>query len=308
MPLTVYGDQPDQGVGSRPAHRSRRRLIGLIVLAVVVIGGLIVATVLTSPGNAASARTPVPSTPASTATPTDAARPEVAPGLKRGAAAITAAKGSIEGIRIGYERTVDGAAGAAMNYAAAIVTPPRFVKASRDKINAYLCLTGSSEWACVSDKAAATMEGWGGFGDDGQGWIDGQPNPRAKVVAAGYPEYGAYRVVDAAFARYEGDGSQGPPMTVSVEVWWPYVLGNSVDGNYDKVTVSWFRSVFILAWYREDWRIRDAYSKPAPVPDGPREQRYTNLSFADRAKLLGPGWSVAADAVEQALPGRVKTR
>ena len=280
------------------------------VLIAVIALGLVAAGIgvgrLTTPAPTPSAPTPAP-TP--TATPTGPNVPvystvmtEVAgaPGLWWGTATVTSGyTDTILGVPIGWKHTVDGAIGAAISTAASVSSlnnaKPDTAKQLDDRLltaNAQRNLrTTREQW----DKTKA----WFHLNDEGQP-LDGSGDISTTRTLhwASYPRYAAYKVTELHSSGTDLD-------TVNVSAWMPLVYGvTQNENNLSPLQLEWVQLDLVMKWEDGDWRT-DSFAS-VKTPQG--SERRANLPWSTVASLLGPGWSIPADATDKPYPGVVLAR
>lgn len=278
-------------------------------LGVLVVGALVIALVLAiwrpwqdeasgpdGPPSSATSAAPSNSPPAS-----EPQGEQVAPGLTRSTVAVEASNSdAVYGVPVGYPRTLDGGVAAAINYDAASYAPAMFNKKTRGILYDRLYTT-----AYRSEQL--TDEQWRRFypwaNDAGQA-IDaksGKVMDGLQVIAGCYPRYGAYRVINI-------QPSSTEPREITIVTWMPCVFGIGNDTDLSKVRLAWNQTTVTVRWQESDWRIAYASNSEDVGDLQPEDRRVSNQTFAARAKVLGIGWQVPADATEGALPGAVLTR
>lgn len=299
-----------------PAHRPRRGAVmvtgsGVLLLAVLAVGiggrlpGQNVGSVPAPAGPGVptgAAPTAEPSVePSSRPTPRPSPTPtgrEVAPGLAHGTARMAGLNSDkLHGIPIGYPRTLDGAVAAAIAYDNAWHSPAMLNRKTRKDLNERLYTKEGRAEAAMDDDLAGALADALGINATGKVLTrKGKVDSKRDLIAAGYPRYGAYRVVSA-------QPSRTAPAEVVVASWRPFVLGTGSDKDLSKVSLSWTENSITVRWSGGDWRI--AYINAKINPSKPADQKVPNQTYAARAKTLGPGWSVPADATQKLVPGTV---
>lgn len=103
-----------------------------------------------------------------------------------------------------------------------------------------------------------------------------------------FPEYGAYRVDKKSETR------------VNVEAWMPCVAGVGSPSDTSDVYVLWSQTSGDMVWSNGDWRmsLKDADYVEAPTP---QNKEKVNVSFAERAQILGDDWQMF-DGASQVWP------
>lgn len=245
-----------------------------------VVGMLIVRATVQPPGDSA---------PASQA-------PRVVQALPRsGVVAGGGGLGRIHELRIGYPKTTEGAAQAAMNFLLTDVGPAYYNQAHYEAIQAYMF--ASAEARRRMGYSQATVDAVRRrYQVDAQGrpLTDGRPDPDKRIWDAAYLQYGAYRIVEAA------------PTKVRVMIWTPSVYG--VDRKDTTSTanlgIGWILSDRTVSWVDGDWKQSGNKVYPRGEVPQPRDPQQVVTSYAERADLLGTnqGWTLPANAAETDTP------
>ena len=311
MPVRIVSESRNttpREVEEKPKRR-RPRLWHVAALLAVVLLVTAITTAMLNRSHPVSTETPSTSTtdswPNST---TPASEPPVGSqpipgvdGLTRGTASVTTGNtgGAMAGIPIGWPQTLDGAVSAAMTYQSATYAPavllPKTQKAVQQRLYTAEGLRVSASPADMLAKIRKKLR----ISDDGKILLNGKVSPKEQLYASGYPRYGAYKLVS-----HEGPDDQ--PTLAVTDVWFPFVMGPGTDTKTDELYVGWVRALVEVKWENGDWKINGVRaSNTFPMPPDPRR---TNQTFQARRDLLGPGWSVLADATEEPLPEAVLTR
>ena len=203
--------------------------------------------------------------------------------------------GRIHELRIGYPKTTEGAAQAAMNFLITDVGPAYYNQAHYEAIQAYMF--ASAEARSRMGYSQATVDAVRRrYQVDAQGrpLTDGRPDPDKRIWDAAYPQYGAYRIVEAA------------PTEVRVMIWTPSVYG--VDRKDATSTanlgIGWILSDRTVSWVDGDWKQSENKVYPRGEVPQPRDPQQVVTSYAERADLLGTdqGWTLPANAAETDTP------
>ena len=260
----------------------------------------------TSTAPTSSATTPSSSTETSewAATQNDTVIREVASGLNQCLATVDGNQtDAVDGVRIGFPRTLEGGISAILNYTKyeegiGFLLPDVAARVEPHLYTEIGDLNGPGN-AEVRAQLRESIK----INEQGDALLaDGTVDPHNAAYYDSYPEYGAYHVDRVS---YNQDGS---PSTVMATVWMPRILGHGNDDDMNAVEIKWVMWQMAVAWNgeAEEWRsYMSLETKPAPQPAQPT---FTNQSFDTRAKLLGPGWCVSGDAREDAIPGTAKTK
>lgn len=306
---------------NRPTPRQRPRTGIIVVVAVVVVGAVLALGIFLGSQRGRGATEPQPgsspgiehTTPAGSQEPTGkpTASPEfsqpphmntlgeVIPGLWQGTAAVTVGNSNaIYGVPIGWNRTVDGAIGAAMNYDASTYALPRLVEDTYAEIAPKIYAADSPAITADTPEVRAAIRRVSRLDDDG-GVVDanGNPSQAERYYGGGAPQYGAYRVDAVEYAP------SGEPTKVTVSVLQPLWSGPGTDTNLDEVMLQYRTVQYVMVWDEDDWRVSDF-----PSSDSWDANRVSNQGFEHLVSLVGTGWAVPADATQEALPGMVLTQ
>ncbi len=229
---------------------------------------------------------------------------EVAPGLNMCETRIgEMGRKAVNGVPIKFPRTMQGGISAAINWLAYTRSFTSVVDKTAGPVNKVLYdeqpLTNGWGSPEINKKF---QEKWGLNGNGEVLGEDGKVNPDLQFFFKPYPEYGAYRLA----LMEENDGE---PNDVVVQVWFPYVMGPGNDDDMRSVGVQWVLLSVRVSWYDkgQEWLIRGSPSADLDAPQ-PKDPTYVNQSYQSRADTLGPGWCVAADSVEEALPDTIKAK
>lgn len=313
-------------VTERPTEPRRRRgvLIGtaVAVAAAVTIGAFWLGR--SSSGAPSSPQTPSPSASTSSASSTPEATPSPTPtdpsaalmpntgsvvdGLWRGTATVASGSSdAIYGIPIGWDRTYEGAVGAAMHTAAARYALPSLVEDTATELNSrlytgdYLAELRTEEyvdWRARLRKGSRLSDA--GVVLDAQGL----PATQEKYYGGGIPEYGAYKVLDV-------ESKDGALTSVDVIVFMPFYMGPGTDTDMTQVSLGFEGFSYVMVWddQAKDWKASSWDTPADPADDlAAVKLEYSNQGYEWLREHLGSGWAVAADATEDPIPGAVKTR
>ncbi|OYN89543.1 hypothetical protein CGZ91_11730 [Parenemella sanctibonifatiensis] len=251
-----------------------------VVALVIAILVVVIVVVANRPGPGPDPATASPTVTPSAGADTSAPPPSVEP-LERSVVPVGAeyATGKVGPLFTGYEQTPDGATAAALNYIMAIGSPEMYDDRTRHQVEAYMYVDAATakKWG-LSDELAAKLRSK--LGTDSTG----KPLDPTKTNYSGYyPELGAFQVM-----KVVGNTE------VTIMVWYPAVDG--VGNKRADLLMQWNYTQFRLVWSDGDWRIADWLDTPTPPsPKG------LELSFDERARLLGKGWQLPANAVEHGL-------
>ncbi|MGD7708119.1 hypothetical protein [Microlunatus sp. Y2014] len=245
-----------------------------------------------------------PTTPSGTPTSGESTTPqggeEVAPGLTRGTVAVEASHSdAVYGVPVGYPQTVDGGIAAAINYDAAGYAPAMFNKKTRAILYDRI-YTSTFRAELFTDKEWRQFHPWANDAGQVVDEKSGKVIDELRVISGCYPRYGAYRVINI-----QPDSAQ--PSEITISNWMPCVKGPGNDTDLSQVRLVWEFNTVTVRWEETDWRIAYSSSRTSRETQ-PEDRRVSNQTFAARAKVLGIGWQVPADATEEALPGAVFTR
>lgn len=216
---------------------------------------------------------------------------EVAKGLGQSSSTVSKAAGMYRGWPTGWDHSLDGAV-AQSGVIAQFLGNAQV--ADYDSRDIYTKLTGR-----VID-SEDTYEAFNAhLGVDKDGYLvdrQGQRIDDRKLVAAVYPRYGAYKIVDVTF--FEDHSVED----VAVLWWLPSVKGyKSASTGQTDFKITWQTRLIYLTWNSEKSMFELAFETVGKnLPDV--EENKTNLSFDQRAEYLGSGWMVPADATEERLP------
>jgi hypothetical protein len=273
VPVTIDYETPtDDGSG-------RRRVL---FAAVAAVAALLLALVVLRPGLGED------NPPAGPAT-----SPTTGPPLAKGGLPLGPAKANAPGTRQvygvprGFPHTEAGAVEAATAANEAIykiLSSPDSVIA---EIGQGLSADGRGDFDPRDTAAWRKQQGINAAGQvvDPQ---TGQVIPQLTFYNSCYAEYGAYRVTSS------------KPDEVTVEMWFPCLVGPGSDDDLSRVRVYWIMPRSTFVWVRGDWhdKVTDLLDDP-PEPTSPS---LVNVSFAEREKLLrGEDWVLYADATEKPL-------
>lgn len=311
MPVRIVSESRNttrREVEEKPKRRRPRlwhvaALLAVVLLVTAITSGILIRnrhTVAEPPRASTSDSWPNTSEPAGD-TPAGTNPIPGVDGLTRGTATVTTGNtgGAMAGVPIGWPQTLDGAVSAAMTYQAADYTPaillPKTQKAVQQRLYTAEGLRVSAMPADMLAKIRKKLR----ISDDGKILLNGKISPKEQLYASGYPRYGAYKLVSH-------EGADDQPTLAVVDVWFPFAMGPGTDTKTDEIYVAWLRALVEVKWENGDWKINGVRaSNTFPMPPDPRR---TNQTFQARRDLLGPGWSVLADATEDPLPEAVLTR
>ncbi|MDO5067443.1 MAG: hypothetical protein Q4D96_09215 [Propionibacteriaceae bacterium] len=250
-------------------------------------------------------------TPTETATPTTTESPplvvtvteELIPGLYRGTATVSTGNArEVYGVKVGWDRTVDGAVGAAMSVAGADRCLAGVVESTAAELFPHL-YTGQSLEDILHDPA------WVGYrqvirdasrlSDDGV-VMDANnptlPSTEERFYGGAIPEYGVYKITNI-----END-TDGQPLRVEVWTFLPRYSGTGTDTNMDGVVRSFELIRDVMVWVDNDWKSEDGGIEAST------DVRVTNPGWEFIMSQVGEGWAVPADGTQDPIPGAVLTQ
>ena len=315
MPVRIVDGEPrlQPSNATKAAGTPRRKLWALSIAAVVVIA--IMAVVVLNQPRSETTPTPAPTgvtsepntapTPADSLTGADAIRPTHsnviepvtgAPGLWRGTATVASGYGdTFLGVPILWPHTVDGAIGAAINHSASMASLDNFRPATAVQLDGRLLTQGALGTHRTTDEWWQRTKAWYHLDEGGNPLnMDDQPSPELRLYMMGYPRYAAYQVTAVG-----ADLS-----TVSVTLWMPASDGVGVGEDLSAVRLQWVKHAKVMKWEEGDWRVDAITTEQAPQGT----ERRPNLPWPQVRSLLGPGWSIPADATDQPYAGAVLAR
>ncbi|MDO9380938.1 MAG: hypothetical protein Q7T56_19005 [Nocardioidaceae bacterium] len=262
--------QPSRGGGVRAA---------LVVVVGLVVVGLLVWSFVPAGDDPAERSDRLSRTGDTTATGS----------LERGTASadLAGATRQVAGVPRGFPQTVDGAV---ESYVASLglfaAGMARLTAAELATFVRDFTGTDTDYSALAADKRALL-----GLDDQGR-VIDGRAGDA--VVSACPPDLGAYRTSDVAPA-------DGAPTSVTVSYWGPCVYGVGSTTHRERLDVVWQQTTATMTWTSGDWRLAPGAQPPAARAPSPTDLNRPDTTFAQRAALLGDGWSLFSGA-SQAWP------
>lgn len=268
----AYRETEPSTAGAKRSGGVGRWFLGglfVVLLVAVVIGAL----------NVRAQRNEAEPTPTASAGPVELPRGKAAEG--------EGATDNLVGAPVGFPRTADGAASAALTWQNSISAAYFQPAAVRERLAARLYTREAQQLDPLGDKVATQVQD--GLHVDATG--HGIEQPILHAYSKCLTQYGAYRVDDASSA-------ESKPTEVTVTTWAPCLTGLGATGALDDVDVIWTEQSWTLTWSGKDWQIsggKQATQTP-PAPDKPGEPW---VSFTERARLLGAGWQVTADATDK---------
>ena len=321
MPLREEEPSIPTQRGSRGSKKSKTVLIGIGVLALLLIVYLVLPKGAAQPGTAPSASSSPGETVASATnepdpginanesewskTQTDTRLNEVGPGLARCLSVVDGNQTSaVDGVRVGFPQTFEGGVSAILNYTKYQDSLPFLLPDVAAKVEPHIYGddpspnngAGSPEFRTNYRKELK-------INDQGDALLDdGQIDPHNAVYYDSYPEYGAYHVDRVSYTQ------NGLPYYMVATVWMPRVLGHGNDDDMSQVSLRWVTWQMAIEWVpeTEEWHsMLSVVIQESPQPANPT---FSNQTFAARAKALGPGWCVPADARQDAVPGFARTK
>lgn len=301
-----------------PATRQRSRAL-YILLGAVLVGAVLALGIFLGGKQTPGVAQPPPESMPVNGTPSGATEPtgkptaspesskpphmntlgEVIPGLWQGTATVTIGNNNaLYGVPIGWNRTIDGAIGAAMNYDASSYALAQLVDDTATAIASKIYVASSPAMEANTAEIRAEIREVSRLDDEG-GVVDanGNPSQAERYYGGGAPQYGAYRV-DAVDAE-----AQGEPTQVTVSVVQPVWSGPGTDTNLEEVMLQYRTVQYVMVWDEDDWKISDF-----PASDSWDANRISNQGFPHLVSLVGPGWAIPADGTQEALPGMVLTQ
>lgn len=296
MPVRVDNPVvPPSGPGQRSGRAGRLGLV--LALVAATIAGLVLGVVIVR----ATSQPDVGSAPTNAgipdvSNPAVSRAPRVVEALPR--SAIVAGGGGVDRIHelpIGYAKTTDGAVQAAMNFLITDVSPAYYNQAHYEAIQAYMFASPRARQQMgYSQSAIDALRNKYQVDVQGRPLTGGRPDPDKRIWDAVYPQYGAYRIVEAA------------PAEVRVMVWAPSVFG--VDrkdaATTAKLQIGWILNDATVSWVDGDWKQSDNNVYPRDEVPKPADPQQVVTSYAERADLLGTdlGWTLPANAAETDTP------
>ncbi|MGJ9414431.1 hypothetical protein ACHAAC_17155 [Aeromicrobium sp. CF4.19] len=195
---------------------------------------------------------------------------------------LRTATGSVAGFPRRFPQSEAGAVEAYLGWSLA---PAEAIQQPNEVLEEYYADVMPPEDAAA--EAADVFAERDAFGLDEQGRFMGQPG--TQPYADCLPEYGAYR------------SDMASKTEVEVEVWMPCVGGIGSPADTSNVIVFWSQSSALMTWRDGDWR-----TSSADMPDGteaptPASKEEVNVSFTERAQILGGGWEMF-DGASQVWP------
>ena len=249
-----------------PAPRRPWGLIvaGLVVLAAVIAGGVyFVATGDDSEGDGDGRE------PSTNVLPTGEASVD-----------LSTSTSSVAGFPRGFPQTEAGAVEAYLAWATA---PSEAVQQPDEVLKEYYADVMPPEVAAA--EAADIFDGRETVGLDETGQFMGEPGTQPYYDCL--PEYGAYR----SEARSDTE--------VEVELWMPCIVGVGSPSDTSELFVWWSQTPGLMQWRDGDWRM-DEVSEGTEAPT-PANKEKVNVSFIERAQILGDGWEMF-DGASQVWP------
>lgn len=201
------------------------------------------------------------------------------------AAEGTGATEDVAGVPAGFPQSVDGAVSALMTYSnaadAALFRTPQ----ERAEIAERIFTDQGRAASGLTDQAAAAA----------------QDRQRAAAFTGCAYEFGAYKVVSVGSHSVVSPSPDEPaqaPTEVVVSTWAPCLSGLGGAQDTSDVDIRWTHHAATLRWDGRDWRVDSVVSPGGrvPVPDDPDD---VAITFQERARLLGTGWTLPADATEE---------
>jgi hypothetical protein len=224
---------------------------------------------------------------------------DVVPGLDRCSSRVEGVNAeALYGVGYGWPRTLEGAVAAAANAVAYRAGLPWLVDAQREALDPLVMNGGVTP----ADVARQWQKEWG---VDPMGQVvdkeTGAVVPEERFWAQAEPRYGAFRV----WRVNRNPAGDIEEMFVSWLV--PDAKGPALYADESRVEVGWMVWTLVVAWRAdlEDYRVDAWYDWSTPLP---RDRSFMNQPFQSRRDVLGPGWCLSADAIEEAVPGVVKVK
>lgn len=257
-----------------------------------------------APASTGSESTTTAATPTSTESPTTIpVTEEIIPGLYRGTATVSTGNArEIYGVKVGWPRTLDGAIGAAMNYAGAELCLAGVVESTAAELLPQI-ITGESLDQVLHEPAwlgyRKTIRDSSRLNDDGV-VMDANnpslPSTEERYYGGAIPEYGVYKVTDI------DNDTDGQPTRVEVWVFLPRYAGTGTDTNMDGVMRLFEMIRYVMVWVDDDWKAEDLGIEAAT------ESEITNPGWEFIKSQLKDGWIVPADGTQDPIPGAVLTQ
>ena len=231
---------------------------------------------------------------------------DVATALPVGEAAEGAgATGDVAGVPVGFPQSVDGAVSAMMTYGnaadAALFRTPQ----ERSEIANRIFTDEGHAASGLTDQAAVEAQERLGVNEAGvaERWNGSLDPARTAFVGCAY-EFGVYRVVSVGSASVVPPSPGEPAQLLSqvvVTTWSPCLSGVAGTQDASDVDIRWTQRTSTLRWDGRDWRVEATVSSDdrVPVPADPDDVAVT---FEERARLVGKGWTLPADATEKIPP------
>lgn len=267
--MTVTVDEPQGTEARRGFRRAAAALVALLVLA-----GL----VWWSVADHGSRR------PGGTSATHGSSGANGSSGLGTGTAAadLRLASRSVSGVPRGFPQTVDGAVQA---YVASVGT---FVMGMAGLSDAQLA-------TFVRDFTGADLDYRPLAAQKRQvvGLAAADASPNRALYAACPPALGAYKAVRTSAAD------------VTVSFWGPCVYGLDRPGG-GRLDVVWQWSTARMRWSEHDWRLVPASTGALPRAPRPSDVDRPATTYAERARLLGPGWRLFDGAAQRWSPASVR--
>jgi hypothetical protein len=230
----------------------------------------------------------------------------VVPGLARCASRVEGVNQATSPAGVGYKwpNTLEGAVAAAANAVEYRVSLASMLDSTRLE-NDPLVFFG------LSLDTGADEAGWYrqlyGIDDAGK-WTDPTTGaPASKFYAAAYPRYGAYRVLEV--NRTDYPDQRGREIDEAFIEWWmPMVFGPGFLEDLSQVKVAAITWTLMVVWDTQaggDYRVM--WSRDDSTPQPP-DRSFVNQSYQTREDILGPGWCVPLDGIEEPIDGVVKAK
>ncbi|MFI2365167.1 hypothetical protein [Promicromonospora sp. NPDC019610] len=202
-----------------------------------------------------------------------------------GAAQGAGATEYVAGVPAGFPQSIDGAVSALMTYSNAADAALSRTPQERAEIAERIFTDQGRAASGLSDQAAA----------------DVQDRPDATAFTGCAYEFGAYKVVSVGSHSVESPDPDEPaqvPTEVVVSTWARCLSGVGGARDTSDVDIRWTHHAATLRWDGRDWRVDTVVSPGGRVPE-PDDPDDIAITLEERARLLGTGWTLPADATEE---------
>jgi len=224
----------------------------------------------------------------------------IAPGIDRCASrSMGVATQQVAGIGTQFPDTIEGAVAAAANYERFINSPTVVLDDERTQIDPKVSV------APMSDAAAQALRAQFHVDDQARPLdSDGNVVPGVTFASDAYPQYGAYKVWWVNGSALGSDGID----EVYLSWMMPHAQMDYLSGW--TAQVYWRVTTWEMVWTDGTFKVASSTTDPSMPPPfhATDPGNASNQTFEWRARLVGPGWCVPADATEQPIPGALKTK